>query len=73
MESPKMKRLDYQHPEYDKPNVVYRMVGKYIAMFADIGATDKELKQLFKKGPDTTLLDLAKLEEAHTHYREVQE
>lgn len=52
---------------YDTPNVPYRLLGTYIARLADIGATDKELKQLFKKGGNATLLDIAKIECAHTH------
>lgn len=54
--------------KYDKPNVPYRLLGSYIAKLADIGATDKELKKLFRKGGNATLLDIAKIECAHEHY-----
>lgn len=55
----------------DKPNLVYRLIGGYIHKLADIGATDEELILLFNKGQNATLKDIAQIEEAHTHFKQV--
>lgn len=55
---------------HDRPNIVYRNIGECIYKLASIGATDKELKALFAKGKKITLLDIADIEVAHTHYRD---
>lgn len=53
---------------YDNPNVLYRLIGRHVTTLAEMGATDNELKQFFKKGGDATFMDFAKIECAHTHY-----
>lgn len=53
---------------HDNPNIVFRLMGSQIYNLANIGATDKELRRLFRKGPDATLMDVARIEAAHTHY-----
>lgn len=55
---------------YDNPNVAYSLMGQFIQHLANMGATDKELRKLFKKGSNATLLDIATIEVAHTHYEE---
>lgn len=52
--------------EHDAPNYVYVHMGDWMRYLAQIGATDKELKRLFKKGADASLMDLSVIEQAHT-------
>lgn len=58
---------------YDTPNVLYTLIGRHLTALAEMGATDKELKQFFKKGGNATLMDFAKIECAHTHYIQEKE
>lgn len=56
--------------EHDRPNLVYVHMGDWVRYLAQIGASDKELRKLFKKGGDATLTDVATIEAEHTRYKE---
>ena len=52
--------------EHDAPNYVYVHMGDWMRYLAHMGATDKELKRMFKKGGNASLTDIATIEHAHT-------
>ena len=52
--------------EHDAPNYVYVHMGDWMRYLAQMGATDKELRRMFKKGGDASLTDIAAIECAHT-------
>ena len=54
--------------EHDRPNTVYQLMGQQVYRLASMGATEKELAKLFKKGGNASLMDLARIEHDHTHY-----
>lgn len=45
-------------------NTVYVHLGTIISTFADMGATKEELGELFEKGADLSLQDIANLEKS---------
>ena len=53
---------------HDNPNIVFRLMGSQIYNLANIGATENELRRLFRKGADVTIRDISEIECAHTHY-----
>lgn len=46
-----------------EPNREYRLMGEIISRLASMGATEKELKRVFKKGGNLSILDIAKAED----------
>ena len=44
-------------------NHEYKLLGAIISHLASIGATNKEIKKVFKKGPSLSILDICEAED----------
>ena len=55
---------------HDEPNVLMSLMTVQLNRLASMGATDKELNRIWKKGGDATLMDIAEVECRHTRYEE---
>lgn len=56
--------------KHDEPNVLMSLMTVQLNRLASMGATDKELNRIWKKGGDATLMDIAAVECRHTRYEE---
>lgn len=56
--------------KHDEPNVLMALMTVQLNRLASMGATNKELNRIWKKGGDATLLDIAEVECRHTRYEE---